>query len=52
MGDRAGHLDAARAYERLATQIREQIDTGVLTPGDRLPSETRLAGEAAVSRST
>lgn len=48
--------DAARAngpaYQRLAAQIRQRVSTGELAPGDRLPSETRLAEQAQVSRST
>jgi DNA-binding FadR family transcriptional regulator len=43
---------AVPAYERLAGRIREQIEAGTLAPGDRLPSETRLAVKADVSRST
>jgi DNA-binding FadR family transcriptional regulator len=42
----------ASAYERLAAQIRGQIASGELGPGARLPSETRLADLADVSRST
>jgi GntR family transcriptional regulator, transcriptional repressor for pyruvate dehydrogenase complex len=40
------------AYEKLAGVIRERIMTGELKPGDRVPSEVRLADEAGVSRST
>ncbi|HWI74690.1 MAG TPA: FCD domain-containing protein [Baekduia sp.] len=36
----------------MAAAIREQILAGELRPGDRLPSETRLAQQADVSRST
>lgn len=42
----------ARAYEELASLIRERIISGDLKEGDRVPSETALAGEARVSRST
>ena len=42
----------ARAYEQLAAVLRERIATGALRPGDRLPSETALAQQAGVSRST
>jgi DNA-binding FadR family transcriptional regulator len=41
-----------RAYEKLADILRERITTGTLREGDRLPSETALAGQAGVSRST
>jgi GntR family transcriptional regulator, transcriptional repressor for pyruvate dehydrogenase complex len=43
---------AARAYEQLADQLRERITSGQLAPGDRLPSETALAEQSGVSRST
>lgn len=41
-----------KAYEALAELIRGQIISGELSDGDRIPSETRLAHEAQVSRST
>jgi len=41
-----------RAYEQLATVLRQRIAGGALSPGDRLPSETALAQQAGVSRST
>ena len=41
-----------RAYEQLAGTLRERISTGALRAGDRLPSETRLAEQSGVSRST
>jgi GntR family transcriptional regulator, transcriptional repressor for pyruvate dehydrogenase complex len=40
------------AYEKLAGVMRERIMAGELKPGDRVPSEVRLADEAGVSRST
>lgn len=42
----------ARAYEQLAAVLRERITSGGLSEGDRLPSETALAQQAGVSRST
>ncbi|MGW2256709.1 GntR family transcriptional regulator [Streptomyces sp. NPDC001780] len=33
----------AKAYERIADELRESIRAGELMPGDRLPSETKLA---------
>jgi DNA-binding FadR family transcriptional regulator len=49
---RDGSLNGARAYEQLAASIRESILAGDLKEGDRLPTETTLASEAGVSRST
>jgi GntR family transcriptional repressor for pyruvate dehydrogenase complex len=45
-------VKVARAYEALAAIIRERIVSGALAEGDRIPSETALAHEAQVSRST
>jgi GntR family transcriptional repressor for pyruvate dehydrogenase complex len=42
----------ARAYEQLADALRESINAGTLREGDRLPSESRIAEQAGVSRST
>jgi GntR family transcriptional regulator, transcriptional repressor for pyruvate dehydrogenase complex len=42
----------SHAYEALASMIRERILSGELSEGDRIPSETALAREAQVSRST
>jgi len=41
---------AERLSDRLAAHIAQQIDGGVLKPGDRLPTEQRLAGAYGVSR--
>ena len=41
-----------RAYEQLAASIREAVLAGTLTDGQRLPSETTLAKQHGVSRST
>lgn len=41
-----------KAYEALATIIRERIVSGELAEGDRIPAESSLAREAQVSRST
>jgi DNA-binding FadR family transcriptional regulator len=49
-GDRP--VRTARAYEQLAGVLRERIASGALREGDRLPSETRLAEQSGVSRST
>jgi GntR family transcriptional regulator, transcriptional repressor for pyruvate dehydrogenase complex len=45
-------VKVARAYEQLAGDLRRRISAGDLRPGDRLPSETSLAQQAGVSRST
>ena len=37
---------------RLATELRAAISAGVLSPGDRLPSERTLAAEHGVARNT
>ncbi|MFE2374713.1 GntR family transcriptional regulator [Streptomyces sp. NPDC059398] len=39
----------AKAYERIADELRQSIRTGRLRPGDRLPAETRLAEQAGRS---
>jgi DNA-binding FadR family transcriptional regulator len=41
-----------RAYEQVADQLRDQIVSGALTTGQRLPREVDLAGELGVSRPT
>jgi GntR family transcriptional repressor for pyruvate dehydrogenase complex len=43
-------LVAERLSDRLATLLAEQIDSGGLQPGDRLPTEQRLALDHGVSR--
>lgn len=45
-------IKIARAYEQLAGLLRERITSGELGIGDRLPSESALAKQAGVSRST
>lgn len=50
-----GAIDVRRvrkAYEQVVDQLRELIVSGGLAPGERLPSETALAREFGVSRST
>ncbi|MEU6967480.1 GntR family transcriptional regulator [Kitasatospora aureofaciens] len=39
----------ANQYERIAADIRRQIEAGELGPGDRLPAETALADQYRVS---
>lgn len=43
---------AVRAYEAIVEQIEDALDSGVLAPGSRLPSERDLMTQFAVSRST
>ena len=43
---------SAPAYQQVATSITQRILSGDLPPGTRLPPETDLANEFAVSRST
>jgi len=52
MATTAGAANGGRAYEQLAARLRDEILSGRLGPGDRLPSETQLATRAGVSRST
>ena len=46
----ATRLVAERLSDRLAALLGEQIDSGALRPGDRLPTEQRLASAHGVSR--
>src|ERR1700712_4138180 len=39
-----------RLSDRLAARLQQQIDGGVLAPGDRLPTEQQLAASHGVSR--
>jgi len=39
-----------RVHEQVADQLRDLISSGVVKPGDRLPSESALARELGVSR--
>ena len=48
----ARRVKVERAYEQLADALRDSIRSGTLRVGDRLPSETKLAQDAGVSRST
>jgi len=43
-------LVAERLSDRLAARLGDQIDAGSLRPGDRLPTEARLAAAHGVSR--
>jgi GntR family transcriptional regulator len=39
-------------YEQVAAAIEAAITSGELAPGDRLPSQDRIAAEAGVSKHT
>lgn len=41
-----------KAFEQVAEQLRELIATGVLAPGQRLPTEATMAEQFGVSRAT
>jgi DNA-binding FadR family transcriptional regulator len=41
-----------RLYQQVAERVRRQIETGILTAGDRLPAEKDLAQQLGVSRPT
>src|SRR5437764_95675 len=45
-------IKATRAFEEIAEQIRLELSSGRLRPGDRLPPERRLAEQFGVSRNT
>lgn len=55
MPERAPHADTHTrppAYQLLADDLRTQITSGRLRPGDRLPTEPELCSRSGVSRST
>ncbi len=43
-------LNPERLSDRLASLLAEQVDSGALSPGDRLPTEAQLALQHGVSR--
>ncbi|MFI6503318.1 FadR/GntR family transcriptional regulator [Nonomuraea typhae] len=45
-------MRTVRAYERIVEQIEGAVESGTLTPGQRLPSERDLMAQFSVSRST
>jgi GntR family transcriptional regulator, transcriptional repressor for pyruvate dehydrogenase complex len=45
-----GPLVAERLSDQLAARLAAQVDSGALKPGERLPSEARLATQHGVSR--
>ena len=45
-------LKTRRAFEEISAEIKHMIFSGMLKPGDRLPSETELGTQFGVSRHT
>ena len=45
-------VQTRRAFEEVAIQIRAQLMSGALRPGDRLPSERELSEQFSLSRNT
>lgn len=45
-------VQTRRAFEEVALQIRSQLSSGKLRPGDRLPAERDLAEQFGLSRNT
>src|SRR5487761_2259424 len=43
---------AAPTYQQIVARLREAMNTGVLTPGARLPSARSLASQLGVARGT
>lgn len=52
MSDETGGPAGRTAYARLADEIRQQIISGRLSPGDQLPAESELTAHYQVSRNT
>jgi GntR family transcriptional repressor for pyruvate dehydrogenase complex len=48
--DTAPRLVVDRLSDRLAARLRQQIESGALQPGDRLPTEPQLSEAHGVSR--
>lgn len=51
-GAGTGAAERPPAYQTLADDLRAQITSGQLRPGDRLPTEPELCARSGVSRST
>jgi GntR family transcriptional repressor for pyruvate dehydrogenase complex len=51
-GEPGAAVDRPPAYQTLADDLRRQITSGELSPGDRLPTEPELCARSGVSRST
>ena len=44
--------NATPLYQQLKNRIKKEIRTGILKPGDRLPSESQMQKEFGLSRVT
>ena len=51
-GEAPGTRSAVPVYRQIAEQIRERVESGSLTPGDRLPAIRDLAAALGVNRDT
>lgn len=52
VGPRSTRTSGPPAYQVLADDLRAQITSGQLRPGDRLPTEPQLCAKSGLSRST
>lgn len=48
----AGAPGTVRAYESILVHIHQQVEDGILRPGDKLPSERKLAERFGIGRSS
>lgn len=48
----AGNSPALPPYRRIAAQIKDQIESGELQPGDRIPSVREIVRDEGVSVAT
>ncbi|MEV5706022.1 GntR family transcriptional regulator [Actinoallomurus sp. NPDC052274] len=48
----AGYVTTPYTYLRIAAELRQQIDSGELVPGEVLPSEAALMAQYGVARGT
>ncbi|MGO1950067.1 MAG: GntR family transcriptional regulator [Mycobacteriaceae bacterium] len=46
------HSDATPIYRQIADQVGEQIMSGAISPGERLPSASELASSLDLNRNT
>ena len=55
LDDRSGRIDRSRLehlWAQVAADIRQEIESGTLAPGTRLPNELELAAAYGVARLT
>ena len=46
------HRDSRPIYEQIADAFRRQIEAGILSPGDRLPSVRELSAQLTINPNT